>query len=66
MHEMANEFICPESGKSLKHRELITTLRYRIKWMRSTANEIRRLYKTNTIIFIRKPSMPPGRKATYG
>jgi hypothetical protein len=34
--------------------------------MRSTANEIRRLYKTNTIRFISKSSMPPGRKATYG
>jgi hypothetical protein len=39
---------------------------YKIKWMRSTANEIHRLYKTNTISFIRKSSMPPGRKATYG
>jgi hypothetical protein len=58
--EMANAEICPESGKSLKYQELITTLRYKIKWMRSTENEIRRLYKTNTIIFIHKSSMPPG------
>jgi hypothetical protein len=45
MPEMANAVICPESGDSLKHQELITMLRYKIKWMRSTANEIRRLYK---------------------
>jgi hypothetical protein len=42
--EMANAVICPETGKSLKHPELITKLRYKIKWMRSTANEINRLY----------------------
>jgi hypothetical protein len=41
--EMANAVICPETGKSLKHQELITKLRYKIKWMRSTANEINRL-----------------------
>jgi hypothetical protein len=47
--EMANAVICPETGKSLKYQELITKLRYKIKWMRSTANEINRLYNTNTI-----------------
>jgi hypothetical protein len=31
--EMANAVICPEKGKSLKHQELITKLRYKIKWM---------------------------------
>jgi hypothetical protein len=31
--EMANALICPETGKSLKHQELITKLRYKIKWM---------------------------------
>jgi hypothetical protein len=36
--EMANAVICPETGKSLKHQELITKLRYKIKWIRSTAN----------------------------
>jgi hypothetical protein len=50
--EMANAVICPETGKSLKHHELITKLRYNLKWMRSTANEINRLYNTNTIRFI--------------
>jgi hypothetical protein len=50
--EMANAVICPETGKSLKHQELITKLKYKIKWMRSTANEINRLYNTNTIRFI--------------
>jgi hypothetical protein len=42
--EMANAVICPETGKSLKHQELITKLKYKIKWMRSTANEINILY----------------------
>jgi hypothetical protein len=66
MNEMANAVICPDTGKSLKHTELITMLQYKIKWMRSTANEILRLYKTNTIRFIRKYDITPGRKATYG
>jgi hypothetical protein len=64
--EMANAVICPEAGKSLKHQELITTLRYKIKWMRSTANEINRLYNMNTTRFIRRPDIPKGRKVTYG
>jgi hypothetical protein len=64
--EMANAAICPETGKSLKHQELITKLRYKIKWMRSTANEINRLYNTNTIQFIRRSNIPKGRKVTYG
>jgi hypothetical protein len=28
--EMANAVICPETGKSLKHQELIAKLRYKI------------------------------------
>jgi hypothetical protein len=64
--EMMNAVICPETGKSLKHQELITKLRYKIKWMRSTANEINRLYNTNTIRFIRRSDIPKGRKVTYG
>jgi ribosomal protein S19 len=28
--EMVNAVICPETGKSLKHQELITKLRYKI------------------------------------
>jgi hypothetical protein len=63
--EMANAVICPETGKSLKHQELITKLRYKIKWMRSTANEINRLYNTTTIRFIRSSDIPKGRKVTY-
>jgi hypothetical protein len=66
MPEMANAVICPETGKSLKHQELITKLRCKIKWMRSTANEINRLYNTNTIRFIRRSNIPKGRKVTYG
>jgi hypothetical protein len=64
--EMANAVICPETGKSLKHKELMTKLRYKIKWMRSTANEINRLYNTNTIRFICRSDIPKGRKVTYG
>jgi hypothetical protein len=30
MPEMSNAVICPETGKSLKHQELITKLRYKI------------------------------------
>jgi hypothetical protein len=66
MPEMANAVICPYTGKSLKHNELLTKLRYRIKWMRSTANEINRLYNTNTIRFIQRSNIPKGRKVTYG
>jgi hypothetical protein len=66
LSEMANAVICPETGKSLKHQELITKLRYKIKWMRSTANEINRLYNTNTIRFIRRSDIPKGREVTYG
>jgi hypothetical protein len=64
--EMANAVICPVTGKSLKHQELITKLRYKIKWMRSTANDINRLYNTNTTRFIRWSDIPRGRKVTYG
>jgi hypothetical protein len=64
--EMANAVICPETGKSLKHQELITKLKYKIQWMRCTANEINRLYNTNTIRFIRRAEIPKGRKVTYG
>jgi hypothetical protein len=63
---MVNAVICPETGKSLKHQELITKLRYKMKWMRSTANEINRLYNMNTIRFIRRSDIPKGRKVTYG
>jgi hypothetical protein len=34
--------------------------------MKSTANEINRLYTTNTIRFIRRSDIPKGRKVTYG
>jgi hypothetical protein len=64
--EMVNAVICPETGKSLKHQELITKLKYKLQWMRSMANEINQLYNTNTIRFIRRSDIPKGRKATYG
>jgi hypothetical protein len=66
MPDMANAVICPETGKLLKHQELITKLRYTIKWMRSAANEINRLYNTNTITFIRRSNIPKGCQGTYG
>jgi hypothetical protein len=62
---MANAVIFPETGKSLKHQELITKLKYKNNWMRSTANEINRLHNTNTIRFIRQLAIPKGRKVTY-
>jgi hypothetical protein len=34
--------------------------------MRYTANEINRLYNTNTIRFIQRSAIPKGRKVTYG
>jgi hypothetical protein len=34
--------------------------------MRSTANDINRLYNTNTIRFIRRSNIPKGRKVKYG
>jgi hypothetical protein len=64
--EMANTVICPETGKSLKHQKLIKKLRYRIIWMRSTANEINMIYNTHTIRFIRRSNIPKGQKVTYG
>jgi hypothetical protein len=74
MPEMANAVICPDTGKSLNHSELITLLSYKMRWMRSTSNEIGRLAQglkrgekgTNTIKFIRREDEPAGRKATYG
>jgi hypothetical protein len=64
--EMENAVICPETGNSLKHQELITKLKYKIKWMRFTANDINRLYNTNTIRFIHRSDIPKGRDVTYG
>jgi hypothetical protein len=63
--EMVNAVICPETGKYLKHQELITKLRHKIKWMKSTVNEINRLYNTNTIQFIQWSDIPKGRNVTY-
>jgi hypothetical protein len=74
MPVMANAVIFPDTGKWLKHSELITFLRYKIRWMRSTANESGNLTQglkcgikgTNTIKYIRGSDVPSGRKATYG
>jgi hypothetical protein len=51
---------------TLKHQDLITKLRYKIKWMKSTANEINRLFNTDTIRFIRRSDIPKGQKVIYG
>jgi hypothetical protein len=66
MQEMANAVICPETGKSIKHQELITKFRYKIKWMRSTANGINSLNNANTIRFIHRSNISKGRKVTHG
>jgi hypothetical protein len=66
MPKMANSVICPDTGKSLNHHELIKMLRYKIRWMRSTANEIGRLYKISTIRFNRKSDVSKGCNVAYG
>jgi hypothetical protein len=74
MPEMANAVIFPDTGNFLKHQELITLLRYKIRWMRSTANESgrlaqglkRRIKGTNTIRCVRKSDVPAGCKVAYG
>jgi hypothetical protein len=63
---MANAVICPETGTYLKHQEPITKLRHKTKWMKSTANEISRLYTTNKIRLKRRSDIPKRRKVTYG
>jgi hypothetical protein len=63
--EMANAVIFPDTGKSLNHQELITKLKYKIKWMKSTSNDITRLHNTNTIRFISRSDIPKGRKVIY-
>jgi hypothetical protein len=72
MPEIDNAVICPDTGKSLKHQELITLLRNKIGWIRSNANEVGRLVQglkhgtkgTNTIIFISKSDVPACCKVT--
>jgi hypothetical protein len=74
MPEMANAVICPDTGKSLKHSELITLVDCKIQWMKSRANQIGRLAQglkrgvkgTNTVKFIKRENVPAGRKSTYG
>jgi hypothetical protein len=74
MPEMSNAVICPDTGKSLKHSELITLLCYGICWMRSMANVSGSLAQglkhgvkgTNTARFIRREDVPGGHKFTYG
>jgi hypothetical protein len=73
MPEMVNAVICPDTVKSLEHNELLILLRYKIRWIRSTANKIARLTQgikrgitgTNTIKFMRREDVPAGLKVTY-
>jgi hypothetical protein len=73
MPEMANAVICPDTGKSLKHIQLMTLLRYKIRWMRSTANESGCLAKglkrgvkgTNNIKFIIREDVRAGSFIVY-
>jgi hypothetical protein len=64
----------PATGKSLEYRSLIKNQPTRETWLRSAANEFGRLAQgvggrikgTNTIFFIPKGKVPPGRVVTYG
>jgi hypothetical protein len=38
--EMVNAIICPDTGKSIKHQELITKLECKIQWMRSAQYQV--------------------------
>jgi len=69
-----NAIVDPVTGASLEYRHLIQNDHTRLTWNRSFANELGRLANgvgdrikgTNTIKFIPKTSVPPGRKVTYG
>jgi len=72
--QKCNAIIDPVTGASLEYRHLIKNDQTRLTWNRSFANELGRLANgvgnrikgTNTIKFIPKTSVPPGRKVTYG
>jgi hypothetical protein len=74
MPEMANAFILLDIFKYLKQNKLITLLRYKICWMRSTANGSGGLAQghkcvikvTKIIKFIRREYSPAVRTVTYG
>jgi hypothetical protein len=74
MPEMHYAVICPYTGKSLKHQELVRLLRYKIIWIRSTSNNIGRLAQglqlgikgTNITRSIHKCDVPVGGKFSYG
>jgi hypothetical protein len=63
MPEMEVAVIFPDTGKSLKHSELITKFKYKIKWIRSTANEINSLYNTTKIRFKKTVQYPKRKKS---
>ena len=72
--QRCNAIIDPVSGVSLEYRHLIKNVKTKLTWNRSFANELGRLANgvgsrikgTNTIKFIPKTLVPPGRKVTYG
>jgi hypothetical protein len=70
---LANAVLDPDTGESLEYKQLISRNKYKTIWTKSFANELGRLAQgirdvegTNTIFFIPKAQMPPGRTATYG
>ena len=72
--QKCNAIIDPVTGVSLEYRHLIQNEQTKLTWNRSFANELGRLANgvgnrvqgTNTIKFIPRTSVPPGRKITYG
>lgn len=69
----ANAVIHPETGQKLEYRHLIKIPGMKDIWEKSFANEIGRLAQgvggrikgSNSIFFIRRNQIPPGRKVTY-
>ena len=71
--QRCNAIIDPISGASLEYRHLIQNDQTRRTWNRSFAKELgcltngvlAQIKGTNTIKFIPKTAVPPGRKVTY-
>lgn len=69
----ANTILDPDSGKELEYRHLIKMDKYKEVWSASFARELYQLAQgnetikgTDTIFFIPRSKVPPGRKVTYG
>jgi hypothetical protein len=69
----ANAVLHPVTGKSMEYRKIITDPVMKNDWLISSANEFGRLMQgvggrvkgTDTMHFINRSDMPPGRTATY-